>query len=276
MPGIAVMPVGRFSPAPGLFVDRTESSIKIDGAMELYGPEANPARAESIRRWINRVWTSNFPDGYSVSCNITVTYRGPGSKAGAASQIEAIKIAGPSHVSRLDSSMTLNANEADAFTWTAAHEFGHVIGLQDRYSEGIMSSIIGTFGGTRSTTVDPRYQINLMAVTGGILESQNLKDVAEENAPSPYWVNDDEQVRDWINHHVTADVARLSTANKLKAIGTLMTGWISDADVAAIGRICSCVTLKAEADAIRRGIDLLKFSSIGQRTMMRVTLSQMP
>jgi hypothetical protein len=276
MGGTAVMPIGRFSPVKGLFVDRTETSIKIDGAMELYGPEANPARAESIRRTINNTWTATFPDGYSVSCNITVTYRGPGSSAGQAAQIEALKMAGPSNVSRIDSSMTLNANEPDAFTWTAAHEFGHVIGLQDRYSERIMSKLVGKFGGTRSTTVDPKYQVNLMAVSGGVLESQNLKDVAEETAPSPYWMNDDEHVRDWINHHATAEIGKLSTANKLRAIDTLMGGWISDADVAAIGRICGSINTKSEANAIRGGVDVLKFSSIGQRTMVRVTFSKMP
>jgi hypothetical protein len=37
--------------------------------------------------------------------------------------------------------MTLNATESDAFTWTPAHEFGHVLGLQDRCSESIMSKI---------------------------------------------------------------------------------------------------------------------------------------
>jgi hypothetical protein len=40
-----VLPVGRFSPAPGIFVDRTEKSVVITGAMELYGPEASAARA---------------------------------------------------------------------------------------------------------------------------------------------------------------------------------------------------------------------------------------
>jgi hypothetical protein len=58
-------------------------------------------------------------------------------------------------------------------------------GLKDRYAEGIMSKLVGTFGGTRNTTVDPRYQRTLMAVTNGVLESQNLSDLASENQPSP-------------------------------------------------------------------------------------------
>ena len=189
-----------------------------------------------------------------MACNITVTYRGKGSRAGTATQIKADKIAGLSHVSF--GSMTLNANEADAFTWTPVHEFGHIIGLKDRYAEKIISSIKGQFGGA--------------------LESKNVKDVAEETAPSPYWINDDDQVRDWVNGHALGDVGKLSTGNKLKAIKTLMGGWISDDDVAAMSRICSSVTSKTEADAIRHGVNLLDMSSIGQRTMMRVAFARMP
>jgi predicted Zn-dependent protease len=74
-------------------------------------------------------------------CKIAVVYRAPGMKAGDLGQIEAIKIAGPSHVSGYDRSMTLNANETDAFTWTAAHEFGHVIGLKDRADHSGASSV---------------------------------------------------------------------------------------------------------------------------------------
>jgi hypothetical protein len=87
------------------------------------------------------MWTKSFPDGYSVTCNVSVRYRDPGTGAGNATQIEAVVISGPSHVTNLpafDRSMTLNAGESDAFTWTPTHEFGHIIGLQDRYSESIM------------------------------------------------------------------------------------------------------------------------------------------
>ena len=268
----------RFSPAAGVILDRTERSVTITGTMELYGSEANAARAASVQSSINTTWTRAFPDGYNVTCNITVTYRGPGSSAGAATQIDAEKTAGPSHVSGGEGSrsMTLNANEADAFTWTPAHEFGHIIGLRDRYSESIMSSIRGQFGGTRTSTPETGYETNLMAVTGGTLEGRNVANLAEENEPSPYWINDDDQVRDWVGAHPISDINRLSTAHKLAAIRTLMGGWISDDDVSAITRICSSVTSHAEADAIRSGIDLLQMTSIGQRTTVRIAFAQMP
>lgn len=271
-----VNPVARFSPAPGLFVDRTEKKVEITGKMELFGPEATGARAQSIEHSINSTWTATFPDGFFVTCKVAVTYRPQGVAAGEAGQIEAVKIEGPSHVSRLDRSMTLNANETDAFTWTPAHEFGHVIGLQDRYSEGIMSKIRGKFGGTRTTTVDPRYQTNLMAVSGGVLEAQNVGDLASENEPSPYWVNADDQVRDWVNHHSIAEVGMLSTSNKLKMMRTVMGGWISDDDIAVILRICNGVNSKKEADMIRTAVNVLDFTSIGQRTSARVAFDSMP
>lgn len=88
--------------------------------MELYGPEATAARAASIQHSINDTWNRTFDDGYSISCNVTVKYRGPESSAGNATQIEALKTSGPSHVFRMpgvDPSMTLNANEPNVFTW---------------------------------------------------------------------------------------------------------------------------------------------------------------
>ncbi len=242
--------------------------------MEMYGPEANAARAASVQTSINTNWTRTFSDGFSIKCNITVTYLGPGSKAGSATQIQADKILGLS--TSFGSSIILNANEPDAFTWTPAHEFGHIIGLRDRYSEGIMSRISRFLGGTGTATAQPGYEGNIMAVHGGTLASKNVKDVTEENEPSPYWVNDDDQVRNWINGHSPDDIRNLSTVSKLKAIKTLMSGWISDDDVAAIIKICRSVTSKTEADPIRRDVDPHSMVSIGQRSMVRMALDGMP
>ena len=181
-----VLPVGRFSPAPSIFVDRTLNSMKITGRMELYGPEATAARAAAMQQKINSTWTQIFSDGYSVACNITVRFRNKDSSAGDATQVEALKCDSPSHVTDLplfDRTMTLNANEPDAFTWTPTHEFGHILGLEDRYSESIMSKIRGTWGGVRHTVATSGYQMNLMAISGGVLEKQNVGDLASENAP---------------------------------------------------------------------------------------------
>jgi hypothetical protein len=115
-----------------------------------------------------------------------------------------------------------------------------------------------------------------MAVHRGALHGQNIRDVAAENDPSAYWVNRDDYLRDLIDAHPVTDIARLSTASKLAAIGVPMDGWISDADVAAIGKICRSVATKTEADTIRAGIDPLDFPSLGQRTWVRLAFANMP
>jgi hypothetical protein len=80
----------------------------------------------------------------------------------------------------------------------------------------------------------------------------------------------------WVNAHPLTDIRILSTTNKLRAIWTLLGGWISDDDIAAIRKICGSVTTRMEGDAIRKGVDPLTFSDIGQRTQFRVIISQMP
>jgi hypothetical protein len=63
---------------------------------------------------------------------------------------------------------------------------------------------------------------------------------------------------------------------KSSPLKTLLGGWISDEDMDAIGKICRSVLDPADGRAIRQGINLLDFSSLGQRTQMRVFLSRMP
>ncbi len=275
-----VLPVGRFQPSTGLTLDRSGTSVSISGQMELSGPEATVARAASIQQSINATWTHTFKDGFEVECDIHVRYRGPGTSAGLATQITAEKIAGPSHVEDNilgGRSMTLNANEPTAFTWTSTHEFGHILGLKDRYSETIMSKIRSTWGGPRTTWVQSGYEGNIMSTSGAPLESKNIADIAAENEPSAYWTNDDDYVRSWVeNHPATPDIARLPTAEKLRAIWILQRGWISGDDLAAMGKICSAVTSHNDAEAIRRGVNLSIFTDLGQRTKMRVYLAKMP
>jgi hypothetical protein len=275
-----VDPVARFSPAPGIIVDRTEKSVAITGNLELYGDEATIGRALQIQQVINQTWTMSFSDGYDVKCNIFVRLRLPGSSAGNATQIEAKKMSGPSCVDSFGPGfareMTLNANETGAFSWVPAHEFGHILGMQDRYSEGIISRISSNFGGPRTTTVPAKYKDNLMGSYWGVLGSQNVSDLASENQPSPYWIHNDRQVLEWVTAHSSQEIDALSAADKVAAIKTLMTGWIDDDDMAAIGKICKSVTKPADGKAIREGIVLYNFTSIGQRTDMRMFYANMP
>ncbi|MCW5748970.1 MAG: hypothetical protein KIT36_22460 [Alphaproteobacteria bacterium] len=272
-----VLPVSRFSPSAGLWVDINGGSVVITGSMEMYGEEANAERAKSVQDSINKTWTKTFPDGYLVQTSVTVTYRGPGSAAGNATQIEVKKMSGASNVASSGGGrkMTLNSTSQDVYTWVCAHEFGHVIGLDDRYTEDV-GDVRQALGTPRHTTPTSGYNGNIMAEHGGGLESKNVGDVAAENNPSSWWVNDDDNVRNWVNSHGGPDIARLSTAAKLNAINILMSGWISDDDMDCIIKIMRNVRDKAEADAIRKGIDPLDFTSIGQRTQFRVAAARMP
>lgn len=273
-----VLPVGRFMPSTGITLDRTGTSISISGLLELSGPEATFDRAASIQNWINATWTRTFKDGFEIDCSVAVHYRASGTSAGQATQITAEKIAGPSHVTDIlgRRTMMLNANDGDAFGWVSAHEFGHIIGLRDRYSESILSKLRSTWGGKRSTSIQPGYDLNIMGVSGGALESRNLADIAAENEPSALWINDDDYVVAWVQSHAPADIRRLSTADKLRAIWILQGGWISGDDLASMGKICASVVSRDEAQAIRRGVNLLIFTDLGQRTKMRVYLANMP
>jgi hypothetical protein len=88
-------------------------------------------------------------------------------------------------------------------------------------------------------------------------------------------MNDDDEVRDWVDAHSSGEISKLSGEIKLRAIKVLMGGWISDDDMNAIEKICLSVTTKAESEKIQKGIDLLDFTSIGQRTWMRVIFTRM-
>lgn len=248
--------------------------------MEVYGSDATSADAGRIQNTINNTWTKSFPDGFQVRCSVVVRYRAPGSPEGPFAQIEVLKTSGASNVNYLNGrKMTLNTttNRDLKLDWTAAHEFGHVIGMEDRYSESIMSKLKDAVGMDREGTVPHEgYKGNLMGESGGAIASQNLRDAIEENQPSPYWMNDDDQVRNWIMARALGEISNLSTSNKIKAIKVLMSGWISDDDMRSIEKICQSVKTGAESRNIQTAIDLNDFTSLGQRTQMRVFYTRMP
>jgi hypothetical protein len=272
-------PVGSFHPSAGITVDRTHRELHITGRLQIHGAEATAAIAATIEATIEQFWNANFPDGYVIHCDISVSRRAAGTVADTgATQIEIARIPGPSNVSGSEGarSMVLNLNESDALSWAVAHEFGHILGMRDHYSESVMSRNSGTGGGARQTTPDPGYGGNLMGVTGGVAEQSNVRDLASENAPG--WTEDDDQVRDWVNRHDPAAIDRLSANDMIQMIRTLMSGWISDDDVSVIDRICRSVSTSAKATAIRNAIEpeLTSMTSIGQRTQVRVSFSRMP
>ena len=97
-----------------------------------------------------------------------------------------------------------------------------------------------------------------------------------ENEINPYWLTDDDSIRDWVKAHSTEEIRGLSTEIKIRAIARLMSGWISDDDMDAMAKICGSVVLMAESKAIQDSVNLLEFSDLGQRTRMRVIFVKMP
>lgn len=264
----------RRSPAKGVFVDQTDKDIRITGKLEIYGPEATAARAVTIQNTINSLWTGTFTDGARITCNVTVTYRAPGTRKGHAGQIEVRMMKGASNYSPVFKEINLDAGDSNAFTWVVAHEFGHMIGLDDRYNEKLASKIKGSFGGTRTTTIQPGYENNMMGTDNGKLEKQNVLDLIRENKPS--WVKRDDRVRDWVHARKTAEIRHVSTSNKIAMIGVLTKGWISRRDLMAVIKIIESVEAAAEAAKIRAAVKQSDFGFLFQWRKVKAALDGMP
>lgn len=272
------VPVQRFSPSPGIYLERAGKAVTITGRMEMFGDEASRMRAVTVQQTINTTWTQTFADGYSSTCTISVRYRGPAdSETSGVTQIEVKKMTGPSNVSGgtvFDKKMTLNANGANTYTWTAAHEFGHILGLSDRYSESVASAVWGQLGGQRWSTVQSGYDGNLMAVDGGAIGGKNIADLAGENEPG--YFDDDDQVRLWVIAHTRAQIAMLPDEDKVRMINILIDGYFSESDCYAVKEICAAVRTPAGAYLIRRGVDLTGLWSSSQRVEVQNAFNRMP
>ena len=165
---------------PGISLRWTGNRMTITANMEISGPEATADIASQIESNINSFWNASFADGYEVVCNADVSYRDEdASESEGRTQIYIDDLTGPSNVRRswVIGSRYMSYDINADINWTPAHEFGHLLGLDDRYSEGLLSKISGRLGGDRETTVEPGWEGNIMAVHGGALESKNIQDL---------------------------------------------------------------------------------------------------
>lgn len=273
-----------FSPAQGIKVDRIERTIEISGGLDIFGTAATSAIAFTIQNTINHSWTKRFTDGFEIKCAVVATMRAPGASFNPAAfpveVLDLVNAQAPSYVG-WDSTgkpfkMTLNNKGTAVYSWVAAHEFGHVLRLADRYSESAASQASGMAGGARTTTVQAGYEKNIMGVHLGDLESKNVGDYINQTGKQTSWFMSDVQARDWILSHTAAQIGSLSTAGKIKALDLLYTGWISDNDLKAMVAVCGSVTTPVEAKAIRDSFDLGGMGGIGQRLQMKMALDNMP
>jgi hypothetical protein len=108
-------------------------------------------------------------------------------------------------------------------------------------------------------------------VPGGMAGSA-AADVVYEEAT----INDD-QIRTWVRSQDVATLAGLPALTKAGYIGTLMHGWISDADVTAIETICAAIPSAEEMRLLRDLLDaqIRRMRNIGQRTRVRLALDRL-
>lgn len=270
----------RFSPSAGIFVERVGQTMRISGRLELYGDKATPALATQLQNTINSMWTASFPDGSSVSCAVTVTYRKPGAAAGGVTTIEARSGLGGAYVSPgpIANDMYLNMGNPIAATWTVGHEFGHVLGLVDRYSESVKSKVLGRFGVTRTSTIEVGYETSLMGMHGARLDQRTLADAMAESKSLTMRFSDlrDAGVRDWIDANGQAGLRKLPIEDRIAMFAALMEGWISGDDVRCMKAICASVTSRADAGKLRAAAGVEQMLSTAQRNEVRVALAGMP
>lgn len=270
--------IRRFSPARGISVDMTEKSIAITGRMQVWGTDATPAKANEIAASLNRNWSRVFSDGYTSQCTVTVSYRGKGDLEDSnVLQIEYSRNITRSKATKggglTTESIWLDSKDMNDISWVIVHEFGHTLGMADRYTDE-MRTIQGT---KRSVSVPHAgYAGEMMAENGAPMTSRTLQDLQSETAPSEYWVNDDNQVRDWIKGHTPMELAALTPGAKVSALRTLMGGMISEDDLVAMEKIILSARNRDEAATIRNGINPKNMSSIGERTRIRIALAKMP
>jgi LysM repeat protein len=280
--GVPVV-IGSWVADGSLVIDRTDKVVQISGSMEAYGDGATKTNVATAETTIKKYWNQSFSDGYKVVCNVKINLRAPGASSSSDTKIDIDAGSGVAHVNPLTNNMTLYLKNDDGtpsndLTWAVAHEFGHVIGLDDKYTEGFVSRIWALLGqnSKRKSTVEPGYQGNIMAQSSGTLDSKNIADFDKENAP--YFYKKDGRIRLWVSRHSKDKIAKLNAATKIKMIETLLDGYISKEDIDAIESICKSVTSHVEADVIGRAIGkrLSDITDIGQRTRVRIIISNMP
>jgi hypothetical protein len=271
-------PAQRYSPSAGIVVERAGNTMKISGKMELYGEKATAALATQLQNTINSMWTASFPDGTSSSCAVSVVYRAPGTPSLGVTTIEAGTGKGGAYVmpGPISNDMYLNMANPIAATWTVGHEFGHVLGMVDRYSEPVKSKILGRFGVQRTSTIEVGYETSLMGAHGAPLDQRTLKDAMDESKPWAISCSDDDAVRDWIDANGQSGLRKLSIEERIAMFEALMAGWVSGDDLRCMKAICASVTSRADAEKLRKAVNTLDFTSIAQRTEVRVALSKMP
>ena len=172
------IPYGNVRIGKGIAMSWSGNSISLTADLEVSGAAATLDMANQMKRTIETIWNASFDQGYRVSCNVNMRFRGNGAEDSSRNQIYITVDSSATNVSTLPtlyySSLNYHINKVSVLEWTPAHEFGHMLGLNDHYDEGTWSTIRDLCGYSRSTTVHPGWQGNIMATHLGTLEKRNL------------------------------------------------------------------------------------------------------
>jgi hypothetical protein len=172
------IPYGTVRIGRGITMDWSGNRISLTVNLEVSGDAATRDLANQIKQTIESVWNARFDGGYRIGCAVDVLLRTGGGASSSRSQIIISNDTSATNVSPFPTlyyaSMNYHINDSTVNTWTPAHEFGHMLGLDDHYDEGTWSRIRDLCGYSRTTTVHPGWQGNIMATHLGVLERRNL------------------------------------------------------------------------------------------------------
>lgn len=182
---------GSARPGPGISISYQGRNVQVNANLEVHGPAASAAIADQMKQTIERLWTGSFTDGYAIQTSVNIRYRGPGEPSNAnATQIRVFNTPGVSlgRVTHMwgPGNRTMEYNLAGTdINWSPAHEFGHLLGLRDKYSQTWSSWFKGMVCPEemcpREIEPDQGYENNIMGVDGGRLESKNIQDLIAEH-----------------------------------------------------------------------------------------------
>jgi hypothetical protein len=177
---------------PGCAITWTGKNITLSGLIQTFGPKSSPTVASEIKKTIETYWNGSFDDGSSISATTTVTHRDDKTSPDTdRTQIRVTDSDTPSHVhpqyvvagaNTMDLNLGGGAGDTD---WTPAHEFGHLLGLPDHYSESLSSKVKGIIWGesARSPTPEEKgWEGNIMAVDHGVADKRNVAEFLRKYA----------------------------------------------------------------------------------------------
>jgi hypothetical protein len=169
---------GKVKPYPGCTIEwNMPKQISIWVNFQLTGVEADATNAkqiqDSINSYWNKSWTIPFFGPITLKTKATVTYN-PTPDYSKYAVIELFRsIQERSTISKFGGGRPQNRKirlnlEGMDISWDPAHEFGHYLGLDDKYVDQLDAA-----GNTVSVT-DPEWKGNIMAETKGIVEFRNI------------------------------------------------------------------------------------------------------